>query len=197
MPCKATREISHDPTVAWIVELENGKTIGALDMQWRFHALAAQISAGAQRRDRLAARELEFHARCFAQQTRSAHRRRRLDHEEMAAPELCRKRKTSSWDDPWLQSLDLEYHNIDPATGLFFRLNAAKAHRRMERTCPRERRELITPPANSARAGRAQAVAAFRSADHPLRDQLGFDRLRTVSDFLVMGDPFNDLYRAR
>ena len=24
------------------------------------------------------------------------------------------------WDDPWLQSLDLEYHNIDPAKGLFF-----------------------------------------------------------------------------
>ena len=25
-----------------------------------------------------------------------------------------------SWDDPWLQSIDLEYHNIDPRCGLFF-----------------------------------------------------------------------------
>jgi len=25
-----------------------------------------------------------------------------------------------SWDDPWLQSIDLEYHNIDPRRGLFF-----------------------------------------------------------------------------
>ncbi|MDH4194584.1 MAG: proteasome accessory factor PafA2 family protein, partial [Nitrospirota bacterium] len=29
-----------------------------------------------------------------------------------------------SWDDPWLASLDLEYHNLDPARGLFFGLEA-------------------------------------------------------------------------
>ncbi len=28
------------------------------------------------------------------------------------------------WDDPWLASLDLEYHNIDPERGLFFGLEA-------------------------------------------------------------------------
>jgi proteasome accessory factor A len=27
-----------------------------------------------------------------------------------------------SWDDPWLASLDLEYHNVNPARGLFFGL---------------------------------------------------------------------------
>ena len=28
------------------------------------------------------------------------------------------------WDDPWLASLDLEYHNIDPDRGLFFGLES-------------------------------------------------------------------------
>src|SRR5712691_10130474 len=43
---QATREISRDPSGAWVVELENGKTIGALDIQWRLHALARKHLAG-------------------------------------------------------------------------------------------------------------------------------------------------------
>ena len=31
-----------------------------------------------------------------------------------------------SWDDPWLQSIDLEYHNIDPLRGLFFAVTPGK-----------------------------------------------------------------------
>src|SRR2546426_4414109 len=37
---QSTRDISRDPTQMWIVRLENGKTIGALDVQWEFHHLA-------------------------------------------------------------------------------------------------------------------------------------------------------------
>src|SRR5258707_5505436 len=44
---KATREISRDPAQRWIVELENGRTIGALDVQWRLHALAMQYLGNA------------------------------------------------------------------------------------------------------------------------------------------------------
>ena len=43
---QSTRDISRDPTGAWIVRLENGKTIGALDIQWQFYELAANISKG-------------------------------------------------------------------------------------------------------------------------------------------------------
>ena len=41
---QATREVSRDPTGAGSVELENGQTIGALDIQWRLHELATQLS---------------------------------------------------------------------------------------------------------------------------------------------------------
>src|SRR5256712_6177300 len=43
---RSTRDISRDPTQRWIVDLENGKTIGALDVQWQFHELAQRHLGG-------------------------------------------------------------------------------------------------------------------------------------------------------
>src|SRR5436853_5430075 len=43
---QTTREISRYPTQAWIVQLENGKTIGALDLQWRLQTLAREHLGG-------------------------------------------------------------------------------------------------------------------------------------------------------
>src|SRR5881396_4013315 len=37
---QSTRDISRDATRRWIVDLENGKSMGALDIQWQFHELA-------------------------------------------------------------------------------------------------------------------------------------------------------------
>ncbi len=37
---QSTRDISRDTSERWIVRLENGKTVSALDVQWEFHHLA-------------------------------------------------------------------------------------------------------------------------------------------------------------
>src|SRR5260370_6728487 len=37
---QSTRDISRDTSERWIVRLENGKTMSALDVQWEFHHLA-------------------------------------------------------------------------------------------------------------------------------------------------------------
>src|SRR5436190_18816430 len=37
---QSTRDISRDTSEQWIVRLENGKTMSALDVQWEFHDLA-------------------------------------------------------------------------------------------------------------------------------------------------------------
>ena len=39
--------------------------------------------------------------------------------------EQFRAEQNLSWTDPWMQSLDLEYHNINPARGLFFAVEPA------------------------------------------------------------------------
>src|SRR5205809_5929202 len=44
---QATRDISHDASGAWVVQLENGNTIGALEVQWRFYELAREHLSGA------------------------------------------------------------------------------------------------------------------------------------------------------
>ena len=62
------------------------------------------------------------------------------------------------WDDPWLQSLDLEYHNIDPAKGLFFGVTAAKRIGEWNNSVRRPEATMM-PPLNTRAAGRAQAVA--------------------------------------
>src|SRR5581483_11042704 len=92
------------------------------------------------------------------------------------------------WNDPWLQSIDLEYHNIDPARGLFFSVTPGK---RIAEWNDRVRRSaaLDEPPANTRAAGRAQAVANFQKSDRPYVinwDSIAYDS----RDFLVMSDPF-------
>ena len=68
------------------------------------------------------------------------------------------------WDDPWLASLDLEYHNLDPERGLFFGL---EADGRGQGLCPR-----------SHRAVRRAAEPAHRPAGGPRRDRSERDRAR-------------------
>ena len=42
----ATREVSHQPDGPWPVELENGETAGALEIQWRFLEAAGKYLQG-------------------------------------------------------------------------------------------------------------------------------------------------------
>ena len=93
-----------------------------------------------------------------------------------------------SWDDPWLQSVDLEYHNIDPLRGLFFAVTPGK---RIAEWNNNVRRSSAThvPPANTRASGRARAVAFFQDCDSPY--VINWDSIACDNrDFLVMGDPF-------
>jgi proteasome accessory factor A len=92
------------------------------------------------------------------------------------------------WGDPWLQSLDLEYHNIDPARGLFFGLKPAKRIGEWNNLV-RQKDAMFTPPADTRASGRAHAVASFRKGRRPY--VINWDSIACEShDFLVMGDPF-------
>ncbi len=96
------------------------------------------------------------------------------------------------WNDPWLQSIDLEYHNIDPARGLFFSVTPGKRIGEWNNGV-RRAEAMREPPANTRAAGRSLAVAHFQKDDRPYVinwDSIAFDS----RDFLVMGDPFRDLH---
>src|SRR3954463_16595639 len=184
---QSTRDISRDASHRWLVELENGKSIGALDVQWQFHELAQKHL-----RFRTAETDWLLENWSFALEALEKNHESLIGGVDWITKKWLLDTFIESegveWDDPWLQSIDLEYHNIDPARGLFFGVNPGKrigdwnnSVRRSE--CMRQ------PPANTRAAGRARAVAHFQKHDKPYVinwDSIAYDS----RDFLVMGDPF-------
>src|SRR6266536_1253454 len=160
---QSTRDISRDPTQQWIVNLENGKTIGALDVHWGFvlEAIANNHQALIGGVDWITKKWLL---------------------------EAFVESEGLGWDDPWLQSVDLEYHNIDPLRGLFFAVTPGK---RIAEWNNNVRRSSAThvPPSNTRASGRARAVAFFQDCNSPY--VINWDSIACDNrDFLVMGDPF-------
>jgi proteasome accessory factor A len=184
---QSTRDISRDPTQQWIVHLENGKTIGALDVQWEFHRLAQKYLRNSSPETNWLLENWGFVLEAIAS-----------NHQALIGGidwitkrwllEAFIESERVSWGDPWLQSIDLEYHNIDPRRGLFFAVTPGK---RIAEWNNNVRRPSAThlPPANTRASGRARAVAFFQNRDSPY--VINWDSIACDNrDFLVMGDPF-------
>ena len=185
---QSTRDISRDPTHAWLVRLENGKMIGSLDVQWEFQQLAQKHLAGLNEETDWVLESWSFTLEALANKPEVLLggvdwlTKKWLLESFMAAEKL-------GWDDPWLQSLDLEYHNIDRAKGLFFAVDGAKRIGEWNNSV-RRCDAMTSPPLNTRAAGRAQAVAWFQKRKLPY--VINWDSIACESrDFLVMGDPFH------
>ncbi len=64
------------------------------------------------------------------------------------------------WDDPWLRSLDLEYHNIDMDEGIFYELQAAGEMRRAASDAAVEE-AAFSPPSDTRAYVRGRALERF------------------------------------
>src|SRR5690606_33547515 len=65
--------------------------------------------------------------------------------------------------DPWLQSLDLEYHRLDPSEGLYFGLEESGMMRGVP-SAEAVERAIHDPPDNTRAAVRGRCIAKFGSA---------------------------------
>ena len=182
-----TRDISRDPTQAWLVRLESGETIGSLDLQWEFYAMAEKHLAGANEETDWILESWSFTLNALSQSPQALIggvdwiTKKWLLETFMASENV-------DWGDPWLQSLDLAYHNIDPAKGLFFGVEGAKRIAEWNNSV-RRTEAMTTPPADTRAAGRAQAVAYFQEGTRPYT--INWDSITCGGrDFLIMGDPF-------
>ncbi len=120
-PVETLQEISRDQERRWLVTLESGKTMAALDIQERFLASAQQHCKG---QDEETDWVLEQWERVLADL--------REDYTKLVGRvdwasklwllETFREAEKVDWDDPTLKSLDLEYHNLHPEKGLYFGL---------------------------------------------------------------------------
>ena len=86
------------------------------------------------------------------------------DHIDWAAKKFLldtlQEEEKLSWSDPWLQSIDLEYHNLDLDRGLYYELLRKGLMRRI--TTEEEIKAAIFNPPETTRAFfRGRAVARF------------------------------------
>src|SRR5213082_3832261 len=131
-PIDANRSISRDPTYDWIIELKDGRKISAIDVQRIYLRAATKLdpaSPDSNEERGWILREWENvlnDLECDAMSTR--------DRVDWAAKKFLldalQEEEKLSWSDPWLQSIDLEYHNIDLESGLHYELTRQGLMRR-------------------------------------------------------------------
>jgi proteasome accessory factor A len=97
------------------------------------------------------------------------------------------------WDDPWMQSLDLEYHNIDPTRGLFFAVTPPKAIGEFNDSVRRTECTYEAPHDTRA-CGRGRAVGHFIPSRVPYVINWDCISIENIAH-LPMPDPF-DTYVA-
>lgn len=184
---QSTREISRDQTQQWIIQREDGSTCDALDVQYAFLALTQQHLAGRdEETDWLIDRwtftldAIRGNPEALIGGVDWISKRWLLD--------AFRQEQNLTWQDPWLQSLDLEYHNIDPEKGLFFALTPAKAIGEFNDGV-RNPAAAWKPPANTRAHGRGAAIKHFQ--DSELAYVVNWDSISCENQIhFPMSDPF-------
>jgi proteasome accessory factor PafA2 len=161
-PVDATKSISRDQTYDWIIELTDGRKISAIDVQRIY--LAAATKAVTQEHDEEVAwllREWEAVLNDLDEDVQLC--RDRVDWvAKKQLLEALLNEEQLSWTDPWLQSIDLEYHNIAPEAGLYYELLGQGTMRRFV-TEAEIKHAIFAPPEDTRAYFRGRSVARFNS----------------------------------
>ncbi len=186
----ATREISRDPTLRWLVRTEAGRTRSALDVQRAFLDLATTEFAGSS-----AEADWILDGWKFVLENLEARQEALIGAVDWVSKRWMLQRFVESegiaWDDPWLMSLDLEYHNINHQAGLFYSLEPSPRVGEFNRGIWRQSGAMWEAPRNTRAAGRAIAVRHFM--EHPSAYVVNWDSLSSdTNTHFSMNDPFHD-----
>jgi proteasome accessory factor A len=127
-PVQALRKVSYDTTLSAVLELADGRSMTALEMQWELLDLARKYAEdrGLEAVDDEVGRDVldRWEATLSALEVDPTTLVRQLDW--VAKYQLLnayRDRHSLAWDDPKLAAMDLQYHDVRPAKSLFARLD--------------------------------------------------------------------------
>ncbi|MEO7166142.1 MAG: depupylase/deamidase Dop [Spartobacteria bacterium] len=160
-PVNATKSISRDQTYNWIIELADGRKISAIDVQRIYLAAARKTNLADNAETEWLLEQWEMVLHDLERDFRLC--RDRVDW--VAKKELLEallNEEKLSWTDPWLQSIDLEYHNINPETGLYYELLRQGALRQVV-TEAEIKEAIFAPPEDTRAYFRGRSVARFNS----------------------------------
>lgn len=160
-PIAAMRSISLDPAWKWLALREGGGSVSALEIQGEWFAAAEKHCDRTEDADwvltewrqvlmDLASDPMSTRDRCDWTAKRFL-----LD--------TFREAEGLEWSDPWLQSLDLAYHDVSLERGIYYEL-AREGQMRRVVTGEEVRRAIFFPPAGTRAFFRGRAVAKFDEA---------------------------------
>jgi proteasome accessory factor A len=163
-PVEAIKRVSRDPSLRWLVELEDGRTMRATDLQRLYMSDARRLLGG---QDADTDWTLDAWERVLDG----------LERDPMALDgclDWVAKRRTLEtfieaenvwWEDERLRSLDLEYHNVDPELGLYHALEAAGQMERLVGDDEIER-AMTEPPSDTRAFIRGLCVQRYATQIH-------------------------------
>jgi proteasome accessory factor PafA2 len=161
-PVGAMKSISRDQNYDWIIELSDGRKISAIDVQRIYLSAAQKSAAPSDQETAWLLREWENVLNDLEREVESAR-----DRVDWVAKKLLltafREDEKLSWSDPWLQALDLEYHNILADQGLFYELLRQGSMRSFV-TEEEIKTAIFAPPETTRAFFRGRCVARFNHA---------------------------------
>jgi proteasome accessory factor A len=191
-PVWALKEISRDPTHKWILDRKNGRTISAVDIQRCYLELAKKHLTGLDDESDWVLVEWER-----TLDDLEADPMRCVDRIDWVTKkwllDMFREDEGLEWSDPWLQSLDLEYHNINPERGLYHDLYRKGAIQKVL-SDDHVIRAGSEPPQDTRAKGRSTLVKVL--AENRVRYIVDWDSVYLENEHhLSFRDPF-DTYDA-
>jgi proteasome accessory factor A len=158
-PVAAVKQLSRDIDLKAMVRRKNGRSISGLEMQEQYHQAAERSLAGLDEETDWVLREWGDTLTLLAQD-----RRRLIGKLDWVTKlwllETFMREERIGWDDPWLASLDLEYHNVNPERGLYLGLEAEGNAWRMTAEADIQR-ALVAGPADTRGGVRGLCVRRF------------------------------------
>ena len=181
-PLAALKAISRDQTFAWIIELSDGRTISAIDLQRLYLRAAQDANRDADEETQWLLAEWEAVLDDLERSVLLAGDRVDWVAKRNLLGALQDEEKLD-WSDPWLQAIDLEYHHVNGEEALFAALEEQGVVRRIVAE-DEIRAAIVSPPETTRAYFRGRAVARFGSAISALQwDEVIFQegkRTRTV-----------------
>jgi proteasome accessory factor A len=186
-PVAAILDISHDLSYAWEIQLADGRYTTAAEVQRHHLDLAERYLRGRDEEGDWVLDEWRFVLDGLVHDPGAL-----VDRVDWIAKkqllEQFMEAEGLDWHDPWLQSLDLEYHNLNPDRGLYFDL---LKRGRMKRVVDDERVNwaIANPPANTRALARSRVMRAL--TELKTRYVIDWDSIYVEDEkYLNLDDPF-------
>ena len=187
---QSMRSISRDPDFKWHVKLASGKSSNALELQWDILNTCKEYLTGKNRETDWILEGWESVLTDLPKGPEAVIGRVDWASKYWMLTEF-KNEENLEWNDPWLKSLDLEYHNLNKESGLFWGLEANGEGYRKTTDAAVDFAKINAPRGTRAQ-GRGELVKNLineHSHMSYLIDWIGF-RLSKIDEPFLMLDPF-------